>query len=343
MKFNDIENEKQLWDFMTDPSEKLVQCVSQLDGNLLVLGGSGKMGKELVGLVRKADQLIGKSRNIQVASTFSNSEDVEIFNRMNVTCLKGDLSEEKFIKSLPEAPLLIYMLGFKFGSKSDWRKTFHINAIVPYLVGKKYPYSMIVVFSSGNPYPHTAIAGGGCVETDTLDPSGIYGWSIVAREGAFATTALQFPDQKLCFFRLMYAQHLYYGVLVDLARMVWHEEPISLKMPAVNLISQRDANEIAIRSLEFCNNPAFILNVAGTIVSVRKITEKLGSLMGKSPQFMDVEPGEALLANDLLCRNTFGPYQDEVEDMIQAAAWWIMNGNRTWDKPTYFGRADHKY
>jgi nucleoside-diphosphate-sugar epimerase len=343
MKFSDIENEKQLWDFMTDPSEKLVQCVSRLDGDLLVLGGSGKMGKELVGLIRNADRLTGKSRNIQVASTFSNKEDRDIFKKMNVTCLKGDLSEEKFIQSLPEAPLVIYMLGFKFGSRSDWRKTFHINAIVPYLIGKKYPHSRIVVFSSGNPYPHTPVSEGGCIETDPLDPAGIYGWSIVAREGAFATTALQFPDQKLCFFRLMYAQHLYYGVLVDLARMVWNNEPISLKMPAVNLISQRDANEIAIRSLEFCSHPSFILNVAGSAVKVKKIVEKMGLLMGRSPQLIDDEQAEALLANDRLCKKTFGEYRDDINEMIEAAAWWVINGKMTWDKPTYFGRADHKY
>ncbi len=343
MKFNEIRNEKQLWDFMTDPSDKLVEEVSQLDGDLLVLGGSGKMGKELVGLIRKADDIAGRSRNIRVASTFSNREDVENFNQLQVDCLKGDLSDEIFINNLPESPLVIYMLGFKFGSRSDWRKTFHINSIVPYLIGRKYPGSRLVVFSSGNPYPHSPVLGSGCSETDQLDPSGIYGWSIVAREGAFHTTAMQFPEQKLCFFRLMYAQHLFYGVLVDLAKMVWNNEPISLKMPAVNLVSQRDANEIAIRSLGFCDNPAFILNVAGPGVPVKKIAEKFGGLMGKTPQFVDEEPDKALLANDTLCKNTFGNYRDNIDDMIGGAAWWVMNGKKIWNKPTFFGKADHKY
>jgi nucleoside-diphosphate-sugar epimerase len=343
MKFSEINNDKLLWDFMTDPSEILVMSVSQLDGDILVLGGSGKMGKELVGLIRNADLISGHTRNIHVASTFSNQEDVEIFKSMKVDILKGDLADEEFINGLPVVQNVIYMLGYKFGSRSDWRKTFHINSIVPYLIGRKYSKSRILVFSSGNPYPHTPVSEGGCVETDPLKPEGIYGWSIVARESAFTTTALQFPNQKLCFFRLMYAQHLLYGVLVDLARMVWHEEPVSLRMPAVNLISQRDANEIAIRSLSLCNNPPFILNVAGPGIPVKSIGEKLGKLTGKSPQFIGEGSDKALLANDTLCRNTFGSYRDPVDEMIEGAAWWVMNGKRTWNKPTFFGKADHKY
>lgn len=343
MEFNDIKNEKQLWEFMTSPSGELVRDVSRLEGDLLVLGGSGKMGKELVGLVRQADRQAGRSRKISVASTFSKDEDLKKFQQMEVNCLKGDLAEESFIHDLPMSSLVIYMLGFKFGSRSDWRKTFHINSIVPYLVGRKFPQARMVVFSSGNPYPHTPLKEGGSLETDMLDPSGIYGWSIVAREGAFCTTSMQYPDQKLCFFRLMYAQHLSYGVLVDIAHMVWNDEPVSLKMPAVNLISQRDANEIAIRSLLHCQNPPFILNVAGPEMPVQEIAERLGERMDKTPRFTDQGAGKALLANDTLCRNTFGDYRDGVDEMIDAAAWWVMHGKETWDKPTYFGKADHKY
>jgi hypothetical protein len=141
----------------------------------------------------------------------------------------------------------------------------------------------------------------------------------------------------------MYAQHLCYGVLVDLARMVWNNEPISVAMPAVNLISQRDANEVAIRSLQFCSNSGWVINVAGEIWPVRKIVKKLAVHMDKKEHINDQEPRTALLANDALARSTFGEYRDSCDDMIEAAAKWVMDGGEYWEKPTHFGKVKHDY
>ncbi len=98
---------------------------------------------------------------------------------------------------------------------------------------------------------------------DPLDPKGIYGWSIVARESSFIITAKRHPAQSSCFYRLTYAQHLAYGVIVDLAKYILEGKEISLSIPYVNLVSQRDANDRAIRALEICSNPPSILNVCG--------------------------------------------------------------------------------
>lgn len=343
MTIKDIKNEAQLWDFMTDPPERLVESLSRLNGPVMVLGGSGKMGKELVGLIRKADDLNKKKREIHVASTFSNPDDRDLLKELEINSFRGDLSDEKFLDSLPESPFVIYMMGFKFGSSGDWRRAFHLNSIVPYLTGLKYRNSRIVVFSSGNPYPHTPKGGPGCGEEASLDPQGIYGWSIIARESSFQTTALKFPTQKSCFFRLMYAQHLYYGVLVDLAKLIYHDEPVSLHMPSVNLVSQRDANEIAIRALEFCDNPPAKLNIAGPVWPVQNIAGRMGKIMGKKASFSGPPSRNSLLASDDLAISTFGPYRDKAEDMIDAAALWVMREGKTWDKPTYFGKVRHDY
>jgi hypothetical protein len=235
------------------------------------------------------------------------------------------------------------MMGFKFGSSGDWRKSFQMNSIVPYLVGRKYSNSSVVVFSSGNPYPHTSRLGAGCKEDDAFSPLGIYGWSIVARESSFRTTAMQHPGQKISIYRLMYAQHLQYGVLIDLARMIFDDEPISLEMPAVNLISQRDANEVALRSIEKCNKEGWIVNAAGPVWPVRTIAELLGEHMEKTPQFVGIEPELALLADDTLARHTFGDYRDSCKDMIEAAANWVKRGGDYWNKPTKFGQVKHNY
>jgi nucleoside-diphosphate-sugar epimerase len=345
MKFSEVKTDKHLWEFMTTPSEKLIECIRRLDGPVMILGGSGKMGKELTGLIRHADKELGVRREISVASTFSDpsGDDIILFESLGVHCFKGDLSDEKFLASLPEAPNVVYMMGFKFGSSSDWQRAFHLNSIIPYLVGKKYEKSKIIVFSSGNPYPHTPKNGKGCTEESPLSPEGIYGWSIVARESSFGITARQSADQKIAFYRLMYAQHLNYGVLVDLARMVWNGEAISLAMPAVNLVSQRDANEIALRAFDFCQNNPWIINVAGPVWQVKDIVERLEFHLGKKAILLPDEADLALLADDSKCTSTFGSYRDEVEDMIEGAASWVKNRGTSWNKPTKFGQANHKY
>jgi nucleoside-diphosphate-sugar epimerase len=345
MHFRDIKNDNQLWGFMTDPSDQLVESISKLEGPILILGGSGKMGKELVGLLRNADRKHHLKREISVASTFSNpnEEDIRLLQSLNVNIYKGNLSDEQFLNSLPDAPNVVYMMGFKFGSSGDWQRAYHLNAITPYLVGKKYSNSRIVVFSSGNPYPHTSKSGTGCDENTQLDPKGIYGWSIVARESAFRITAELSPNQHSVFYRLMYAQHLCYGVLIDLARMIKNSEPISMAMPAVNLVSQRDANEIALRSFELCSHDPGIINVAGPVWQVRDIVERLEKYLGQKATLIDDEDENALIADDSFCIQKFGEYRDDVEDMIEAAARWVSIDGSYWNKPTFFGRADHRY
>ena len=103
---------------MTDPSDRLIESLHHLKGSIIILGGSGKMGKELVGLIRNADQFNSTKREIAVASTFSDpsGQDQALFESMDVRCFKGDLSNEGFLNSLPDAPNVVYMMGFKFGS-----------------------------------------------------------------------------------------------------------------------------------------------------------------------------------------------------------------------------------
>ncbi len=233
----------------------MIDCVRSVRGDILILGGSGKMGPELTEMLVRADAIAGIKRTISVASTFSNPKDKveELFAELGVRVFKGELTRPEFLKTLPDAENVIYMPGFKFGSSGNWEKAVEVNCILPYLVGEQYTNSRIVVFSSANPYAYTKAETGGSKEGDALDPKGIYGWSIVARESSFAITARRHPAQTSCYYRLTYAQHLAYGVIVDLARYILEGKEISLSVPYVNLLSQRDANERAIRALEICS------------------------------------------------------------------------------------------
>jgi dTDP-4-dehydrorhamnose reductase len=340
-----ISTSKQLREFMRTPTAGVIDCVAKVRGDIMILGGSGKMGPELTEMIVRADAVAGVKRSISVASTFSNPRErtAESFAEIGVKVFKGELTDPEFLGGLPDAANVIYMTGFKFGSADNWEKAVQVNCILPYLVGEKYRNSRIVVFSSANPYAYTTRASGGSREGDPLDPKGIYGWSIVARESAFAITAKKYPAQKSCFYRLAYAQHLAYGVLVDLAKSILEGKEISVSVPYVNLVSQRDANDRAIRALEICSNPPSFLNVSGPVFAVREIAGKLGDMLGKPPLLVGAEPAISQVINDDFCVKRFGEYHDAVGDIMLAAVNWVKNDGENWGKPTRFGEVKREY
>jgi nucleoside-diphosphate-sugar epimerase len=262
---------------------------------------------------------------------------------LGVRVYKGELTSADFLDSLPDAANIVYMPGFKFGSSNNWEKAVQVNCILPYLVGEKYSRSRIVVFSSANPYAYTTLESGGSREGDPLDPKGIYGWSIVARESSFAITAGKYPEQRSCFYRLAYAQHLAYGVVVDLVRYILQGKDVSVSVPYVNLVSQRDANDRAIRALEICSNPPSVLNVSGPVVAVRDLAERLGKMLGKPVRLVGEEPKLSQVINDEFCVERFGAYHDTIEDILTAAVNWVKNNGEYWEKPTKFGEAKREY
>jgi nucleoside-diphosphate-sugar epimerase len=345
LKISEVTNNRQLREFMTTPTGGVIDCVRSVRGDILILGGSGKMGPELTEMLVRADAIAGITRRFSVASTFSNPQEktTELFAELGVRVFKGELTDAEFLKTLPEAENVIYMPGFKFGSSGNWEKAVQVNCILPYLVGEQYTNSRIVVFSSANPYAYTKVETGGSKEGDALDPKGIYGWSIVARESSFAITARQHPAQTSCYYRLTYAQHLAYGVIVDLARHILEGREISLSVPYVNLLSQRDANERAIRALEICSNPPSMLNVSGPVYAVREIAGKLGEMLGRTPILVGEEPELCQVINDTYCVNRFGPYHDTLEEIMTAAVNWVKNDGNHWGKPTKFGEVKREY
>ena len=345
MNIAEITNSRQLREFMSAPTDGVIDCVRKVKGDILILGGSGKMGPELTEMIVRADAIAGIQRTISVASTFSNPGErtAELFAEIGVNVFKGELTDTEFLGGLPDAENVIYMPGFKFGSSDNWGKAVQVNCILPYLVGEQYRNSRIVVFSSANPYAYTTFESGGSKEGDALDPKGIYGWSIVARESSFAITAKRHPAQRSCYYRLAYAQHLAYGVVVDLAKYILEGKEISVSVPYVNLVSQRDANDRAIRALEICSNPPSVLNVSGPVVAVRDIAGKLGEMLGKKPLLVGEEPQLSQVINDDFCVRRFGNYHHTIEDILTAAVHWVKSNGDYWGKPTKFGEVKRDY
>jgi len=66
-----IETETDLEDALAEPSDADLDCVTRLDGDVLVLGAGGKMGPSLARRVHRAIVRSGIRRRVVAASRFS--------------------------------------------------------------------------------------------------------------------------------------------------------------------------------------------------------------------------------------------------------------------------------
>jgi nucleoside-diphosphate-sugar epimerase len=145
-------------------------------------------------------------------------------------------------------------------------------------------------------------------------------------------------------FRLNYACELRYGVLVDIARRVWSDESVELGMGAFNVIWQGDACAMALAALGHASVPPLVLNVTGPeTLSVRRVAEEFGDLMGKPVKCAGTESPDALLSNAQAANRLFGNPRVTAQQMIHWIADWVMRGGESLGKSTHFESRDGKY
>ncbi len=175
-RFEDIE---QLEDFMSAPSQALVNALACVSGDIMVLGVGGKMGPTLARMAKRA----APAKRIIGVARFSEAGLRERLQQQGVECLQADLLSREALTALPEADNIIFMAGRKFGSSGSEWLTWAMNAHVPALVAERYRSSRIVAFSTACVYPFVSVAGNGAKEElPSTAPSGEYANSCVARE-----------------------------------------------------------------------------------------------------------------------------------------------------------------
>lgn len=327
---------EQLEDLLSEPTDGVVETLSQLDGDLMILGVGGKMGPCLARMALRAFKLAGKSKKVIGVSRFTSSDVAKKLSEWGIKTIVCDLLDEGQVESLPDVQNVVFMVGMKFGTVGQEWMTWATNAMVPAIVCSKFRKSRFVVFSTGNVYPLTLVVHGGSLETDTPMPIGEYAMSCLGRERIFEYFSREHGTQ-VAIVRLNYAVELRYGVLVDLARKVLNREPIDLTMGAVNVIWQGDAVAMALQCFSYVSSPPFVINITGPeTISIRRICEQFAKLMGCSVTFIGVEAQDALLSNAQMAHTLFGYPKVSVGRMIRWIADWLIRGGEVWDKPTHF-------
>ena len=338
-----IADDVQLEDLLSTPSAAAVDALRQLPGDVVVLGVAGKMGPTLARMVRRAADAAGSPRRVIGVSRFSEAGQEAALEAQGVETMRGDLLDDTFLATLPDAPLVVYMAGRKFGSSGDESLTWAMNAWLPGVVARRYADSRIAAFSTGNVYGLTSVGRGGSCETDQPSPVGEYAMSCLGRERLFEH-ASRSRGTRLAILRLNYATEMRYGLLVDLARKVAAGEPIDLTMGHANVIWQGDANAMAIASLAHASSPPYVVNLAGPDeLKVRDVCLALGQRMGMTPTFTGTEAGDALLSNGTRGWTDLGEPAVPLERLLDWTADWVARGGASLGKPTHFESRDGKF
>ena len=326
-----IETEADLIDLITTPSPAVTEAVAKLQGKVMILGVAGKMGPTLAELLVRAgaEEVVGVSR-------FSDTAVRSDLEDRGIRTIQCDLLNEDSIGRLPDAPHIVLMAGFKFGSSGDPSGTWAANTLLPARVLQRFPQSQIIYLSTGNVYPFSPVGGKGAAEADPVDPVGEYAQSRLGGE-RLAQHYSQHNGTPLLIVRLFYASELRYGIVLDLAQRVWEQLPIDLEMGHVNQIWQGDANAYLARMFPLSNSPARVINMTGEeMLSVHALAQELGRIMNVEPVFEGQERETALLGDATALFEELGSPQVASSTLVKWVAAWVMNGGPTLGKPTNY-------
>ncbi len=325
------------------PSEALIQDLSRVDGDLILLGVGGKMGPSLARLAVNAIREGGLNKRVIGVSRFSNQEARQELEDAGVETISCDLLNDADLQQLPHADNIIYMAGNKFGTTGREHFTWAMNTYLPGRVAERYKDSRIVVFSSGNIYPFTTVQGGGADESVMPEPLGEYAQSTLGRERIFEYHSHK-NNTPMVMYRLNYAIDMRYGVLLELANAVNEGRAIDITMGHANVIWQGDANAMAIRCLTEATSPPTIMNITGPeTMSIRWAAEQFARRLGKEASYVGEESDVALLNNASKSHQRFGYPQVSLLQMIDWVAEWVQAGGTTWNKPTHFQERKGKF
>lgn len=323
-------------ELLSRPDPAVVEAMRRLEGDILVLGVSGKMGPTLAMLARRASAEARVRRRVIGVARFSAAAVRQRLERDGIETIAADLLDPEALRALPAAANVIYMAGQKFGTSQDQPLTWATNVAAPWLAAERFAGARIVAFSTGNVYPLTPVAKGGPTEDHPPGPVGEYAQSALGRERVLAHSAAR-HGTPMAILRLNYAIEPRYGVLRDIADKVKSGVSVDLAMGHVNVIWQRDANAVALRALAHCAVPPLVLNVTGTrTVAVRDVAEQFGRRFGLAPRFAGSEAPTALLSNAGRMASLFGEPPASLDFMIEQVADWIERGGSSLGKPTHF-------
>ena len=334
---------EELEERLTRPSAADVAAARRIQGDVGIVGASGKIGPSLARRGKRASDEAGVRRRVLAVAARFDGGAGEALAAAGIEPVECDCLDRGAVDRLPALPNLLYLVGRKFGTEGRTDLTWAINTLAAAQVVDRFRDSRVVVFSSGNLYGLVPASSGGSREQDSPAPVGDYAQSCLGRERVVEYYSRERGTRSLLF-RLNYAVDLRYGVLMDVGRRVFEGEPVDLRVGYANVIWQGDANSYAFRCLELAESPPRIMNVTGTeTIRVRELAAWFGHRFGRAPRFEGREGEVALLSDASACHATLGPPEIGLPVLREWAAAWIESGGPSLGKPTHYEVANGRY
>ena len=322
-----------LEDFMSVPTQGVIDDLNTLDGDIMILGVGGKIGVTMARMAKKAvphKRVIGVSR-------FSEDGLEARLNSWGVETIRCDLLDRDAVNALPKVANIIYMAGLKFDYRGREDFLWAMNTIAPQITAEAFRDSRIVSFSTIHVYPWSNPLHGGVTERDLpMARPGEYANSVVGRERTFEHFSKKHgtPGRIM---RFVYAIDPRYGVMQEVASWVLAGKPVPLATSHANVMWQGDANAQFLRMLGQCEAPATPINVGGPeALSIRYLAKRFGEAFGVEPTFANEEAETCLLVNCDKANGIFGNPVVSIDPMIRWVAEWVKSGKPTHGKPSKF-------
>ena len=86
-------NEEILQQMLTAPSQKLIEDIKRIEGDIIVLGAGGKMGPSLCVLAAKAVRAAGISKRVIAVSRFSSADSIRELEENGVEIIRAELKK----------------------------------------------------------------------------------------------------------------------------------------------------------------------------------------------------------------------------------------------------------
>ncbi len=336
-------NDEALDFFLSEPYPETVEMMKRLPGDIMILGVGGKMGPTLALQAKRAIDTAGVSKKVIGVARFSDPQQKHKLDSHGIETISCDLMDLDKVEALPKMDNLIFMAGRKFGSPGSEALTWMMNAIAPYHVARSFKGKNIVAFSTGCVYSLVSPNSGGSRETDNPLPLGEYANSCLGRERIFDYFSENYGTRTL-HYRLNYSVELRYGVLVDIAIKVFHNQPVDLGVSYVNGIWQGDACNRALLCLEHTSSPANIMNITGPeLLSIKELALQFGSIFQKEVTFTGQDTETYYLSNSDKSNKLFGNPRISPDEMVKWIAEWIQTGGSILGKPTHFEVTDGQF
>src|SRR5690625_7775938 len=92
---------------LSEPSDRLLKDIGDLEGDILILGAAGKMGPSLAHMAQRAVEKAGSSSKVIGVSRYSNSDHQKKLVDWGVSTIREDLMNDKELQALHDATNVI--------------------------------------------------------------------------------------------------------------------------------------------------------------------------------------------------------------------------------------------